>query len=119
MLSQLASLSALAEQTAHSFPDIDDPNDFDSEGGGDQTVLRPAQGGPAGPGGNDQKAAGDSPVDAESGAEKAEPETTGNEQRDAEVEHEEPEIDGDATVLVSPGDLPAGTAHLADRGRDS
>ena len=36
VLSQLASLSALAEQTASAFPDLDDPSDLES----DQTVLR-------------------------------------------------------------------------------
>ncbi len=40
VLSQLASLSALAEQTASAFPDLDDPSEPDGESG-DQTVLRP------------------------------------------------------------------------------
>ena len=40
VLSQLASLSALAEQTANAFPDLDDPSDIES----DQTVLRESDG---------------------------------------------------------------------------
>ena len=42
VLNQLASLSALAQQTAQSFPEIDDLTDFDAEEG-DRTVLRPAE----------------------------------------------------------------------------
>ena len=74
VLSQLASLSALAEQTASAFPDLDDPSDLEPDGG-DQTILRPEGLPPAGP-------------DA-------------NADNDDEVE-----IDGDATVLVSPADTP-------------
>ncbi len=40
VLSQLASLSALAEQTASAFPDLDDPSELEGETG-DRTVLRP------------------------------------------------------------------------------
>lgn len=40
VLNQLASLSALAEQTAHSFPDMEDLDDFDGEQG-DRTVMLP------------------------------------------------------------------------------
>jgi hypothetical protein len=41
VLNQLASLSALAEQTAHAFPDLEDLDDFDGEQG-DRTVMMPA-----------------------------------------------------------------------------
>jgi hypothetical protein len=44
-------------------------------------------------------------VDAESGPELAE----------TADDDEEMEIDGDATVLVTPGDLPAGTEHLTQQ----
>ena len=40
VLSQLASLSALAEQTANAFPDLDDPADLEGDEPGDATVLR-------------------------------------------------------------------------------
>lgn len=119
VLGQLASLSALAQQTAHAFPDVDDLND--TEGGttggsgsdadvpaddfDDRTILVPAGTPAAGPQGKPQPAA-DNPVDAESGAERADPEPTG-----AASEANVP-VDGDATVLVAPGDLPAGTEHL-------
>ena len=46
VLNQLASLSALAEQTAHSFPDLEDLDDFDGEQG-DRTVMMPAAMAPA------------------------------------------------------------------------
>jgi hypothetical protein len=42
VLSQLASLSAIAEQTASSFPDLDDLDDFDAEHG-DRTITMPPQ----------------------------------------------------------------------------
>lgn len=82
VLSQLASLSALAEQTASGFPDLDDPSDLESGETGDRTVLRP--------GGHE--------TDAGLAAE----------------DTPEPAVDGDATVLVAPSDMPAGTAHLSD-----
>ncbi len=46
-MSQLASLSALAEQTASAFPDLDDPSDLEGEVG-DRTVMRPDMLPPAG-----------------------------------------------------------------------
>jgi len=109
VLGQLASLSALAQQTAHAFPDLDDLNspdehsDDDSDDGfGDQTVLMPAGGPAAGPPSKPQP----NPVDTESGAEQVEPGPVTSVPEDVAV-------DGDTTVLVAPGDLPAGTAHLS------
>ena len=89
VLSQLASLSALAEQTASAFPDLDDPTEPDGEAG-DQTVLRPESLPPAGPADGEPKATEDSAARSDSDL----------------------EVDGDATVFVSASDLPAGTEHL-------
>ena len=86
MLSQLASLSALAEQTASAFPDLDDPNELEGEAG-DRTVMRPEILPPAGP------------EDANAGSGK-------NGGKPSDDEGDELEIDGDATVLVAPSDLP-------------
>ena len=101
VLSQLASLSALAQQTASAFPDLDDPSELES----DQTVVREPNG-PAKPEATAEVPEDDAPtetvplVDTEKPADEQEP---------------EPEIDGDATVLVDPSDLPAGTGHLANQ----
>ena len=89
VLSQLASLSALAEQTASAFPDLDDPTEPDGEAG-DQTVVRPESLPPAGPADGEPKATEDSAAPSDSDL----------------------EVDGDATVFVSASDLPAGTEHL-------
>ena len=43
VLNQLASLSALAEQTAHSFPELEDLDDFEPENGQDKTVQSAAE----------------------------------------------------------------------------
>lgn len=113
VLGQLASLSALAQQTAHAFPDLDDLNapdeSTDDEVGdevhveyGDQTVLMPAGSPAAGPPSSKPQA---NPVNAESGPERVEPDSGPAGQPDNAV-------DGDATVLVAPADVPAGTAHL-------
>ena len=106
VLSQLANLSALAEQTAHSFPDLDEPEDPND---GDRTAENSAPQTADDTGAADEPPAddtspdkGEPPVDAESGPELAE----------TADDDEEMEIDGDATVLVTPGDLPAGTEHL-------
>ena len=88
VLSQLASLSALAEQTASAFPDLDDPSDLEPDAG-DQTILRPEGLPPAGPDGNGR---------------------TRTVADDGEVE-----IDGDATVLSRRRETPAGTEHLASK----
>jgi hypothetical protein len=80
-------LSALAEQTASAFPDLDDPNDLEGEVG-DRTVMRPDMLPPAG-------------VNEEGSAGKASSGKNGG----SSSEGEELEIDGDATVLVAPSDL--------------
>jgi hypothetical protein len=103
VLSQLASLSALAEETAHSFPDLEDPSDIDE---GDHTVLRPAGLSPSLPA--DQGAAGQP---SPNGSGKADGSENGQDE-----EADDLEIDGDATVLVAASDQPAGTAHLAPAG---
>ena len=90
VLSQLASLSALAEQTASAFPDLDDPNDLEAGEVGDRTVMRPDILPPAGLG-------EDSPAASKPGS-------TRNGGKPAD-EDDELEIDGDATVLVAPSDL--------------
>jgi hypothetical protein len=92
VLSQLASLSALAEQTASAFPDLDDPRDLEGEAG-DRTVMRPDMLPPAGP--NE-----DNPAASNTGRGK----NGGKGGRPAQ-EADELEIDGDATVLVSPSDF--------------
>ncbi len=109
VLSQLASLSALAQQTAHAFPDLDDLTSSDLQAAeedddelGDQTVLMPADAPAAVPPGRKPQP---NPVDAESGAEQVAPGAGTAGPADVAV-------DGDATVLVAPGDLPAGTEHL-------
>ena len=91
VLSQLASLSALAEQTASAFPDLDDPSDLEGEVG-DRTVMRPDMLPPAGLG--EDSSAGNRAGSGRNGGGKS-----GN-------EADELEIDGDATVLVAPSDLP-------------
>jgi len=90
VLSQLASLSALAEQTASAFPDLDDPNDLEGEVG-DRTVMRPDMLPPAGLG-------EDSPAASGAGS-------TKNGGKSSGEDDDEIEIDGDATVLVAPSDL--------------
>ena len=137
VLNQLASLSALAEQTAHSFPDFDDlDDDLDGEQG-DRTVTMPPMTAPALPrqqGPSDAPAGevGDTPPApaASDGADAADQEGVGEQDESATetrvfaaVQDQEADpdgaddddtmpIDGDATVMVAPSDLPAGTAHL-------
>ncbi|HJY45324.1 MAG TPA: DivIVA domain-containing protein [Propionibacteriaceae bacterium] len=89
VLSQLASLSALAEQTASAFPDLDDPSDLEGEVG-DRTVMRPEMLPPAGLG-----------EDSSAGSKAS----TGRDRDKASDEGDDIEIDGDATVLVAPSDL--------------
>jgi hypothetical protein len=89
VLSQLASLSALAEQTASAFPDLDDPSDLEGEVG-DRTVMRPDMLPPAGI--NEDSSAGSNAG------------SSGRNGGNAD-EGQELEIDGDATVLVAPSDL--------------
>ena len=90
VLSQLASLSALAEQTASAFPDLDDPSDLENGEIGDRTVMRPDMLPPAGVG--EDSSAGN----------KGRPSPRNGGKPD---DGHELEIDGDATVLVSPSDL--------------
>lgn len=97
VLNQLASLSALAQQTAQSFPEIDDLTDFSSEEG-DRTVLRPADAGPALPEADDQRERTNG-HQASSAAPPEEPEDSAQ---------PEPELDGDATVVIPAGSVPPG-----------
>jgi cell division septum initiation protein DivIVA len=130
VLSQLASLSALAEQTANAFPDLDEPSDIESEEAGDQTVVRPA--GQAAGGQNrtdDDVAIEDDPTQlvstqspgAPAGPNRPKSQPGGK----AETSNKpgsgssEPEVDGDATVLVPPSEHPAGTEHLPGQRRPS
>jgi cell division septum initiation protein DivIVA len=92
VLSQLASLSALAEQTASAFPDLDDPKDLEGEVG-DRTVMRPDMLPPAGP-------SEENPARSKAGLGK-----NGGKGGKPSAEADEIEIDGDATVLVGPSDL--------------
>jgi len=170
VLNQLASLSALAEQTVHAFPDIEDLDEFDAEQG-DRTVMMPpsapptmprsgdrppapstapeqdhnlsgsgkADGGTAGGSSDDESATETrvfqpvtdsddtiersarartdgsserSPVEQSPGNDPSGNDSSGNDTEDTM------EIDGDATVMVPPAQLPAGTAQL-HRGTDS
>ena len=89
VLSQLASLSALAEQTASAFPDLDDPSDLEGEVG-DRTVMRPDMLPPAGL--NEDSSQGNNASTRRGGGKSSD-------------EGDDIEIDGDATVLVAPSDL--------------
>jgi cell division septum initiation protein DivIVA len=118
VLSQLASLSALAEQTANAFPDLDEPLGIEgAEQSGDQTVVRPA--GPAsGRRGGQDAPADDATTETVSkqppgGPVKSNPQSKGP-GRGGEPE---PEVDGDATVLVPPSQRPAGTDRLSGQRR--
>ena len=105
VLHQLASLSALAEETAQSFPELEDPAEMDREQG-DQTVLRPSNLNPTLPKGGPaagQKQSSDSTKVVETRA-PAKPETSTG----------EPEVDGDATIRAT-SDTPAGAQHLAGK----
>jgi cell division septum initiation protein DivIVA len=132
VLSQLASLSALAEQTANAFPDLDEPSEIEGEEAGDQTVLRPTGQAPDRQHRTDQdRAVEDDPtqvVARQSPAAtkpSAQPKpapprpagrTEGPKTGSAEPE---PEVDGDATVLVPPSEHPAGTERLSGKQRPS
>ena len=132
VLSQLASLSALAEQTANAFPDLDEPSEIEGEESGDQTVLRP---GGRVPGGQNRA---DDGVPSEDDPTNVVPASPGRPARPSGDKaatsrppgktetpskggpaQPEPEIDGDATVLVPPSDRPAGTQHLPGQRRPS
>jgi hypothetical protein len=95
VLNQLASLSALAQQTAQAFPDLEDLSDFNAEEG-DRTILRPSDAAPALP-------ATEEPREI----------TNGHTNGDFDKGNAEPELDGDATISIPAVDsMPAGTAHL-------
>jgi hypothetical protein len=83
-------LSALAEQTASAFPDLDDPKDLEGEVG-DRTVMRPDMLPPAGP--------------DEDNTTNARQNKNGGKGGTSSEEADDIEIDGDATVLVTPSDL--------------
>ncbi len=119
MLNQLASLSALATQTAQSFPEIDDLTDFDGEDG-DRTVMQPAGLAPALPP-EAKKAAGkeDGKREDTNGHAQAGGRTTTTPTERPQAGNDtpsEPELDGDATIVIPVGAVPSGTAHLKGEG---
>lgn len=107
VLNQLASLSALATQTAQSFPEIDDLTDFDGEDG-DRTVMQPAGLGPSLP---VDKKENSSPRRATNDDDPTERPQAGNNTSS------EPELDGDATIVIPAGAVPSGTSHLKAEGK--
>ena len=118
VLSQLASLSALAEQTANAFPDLDDPADLEGDEPGDATVLRSRPSGAARARTTSRRTTHRPRRWKRSGA-YAEAGGRGQNGVPARlrwrkaVPQPEPEVDGDATVLISSTDVPAGTQHLS------
>jgi len=116
VLNQLASLSALAQQTVSSFPDLDDLGEFNGEEG-DQTVLRHPGAPPARPGTRPGTPVGESSA-APSAAESPDTDTDTDADPDATHPAGLPAVDGDTTVMVPVGSPPAGTAHLAGGRRD-
>ena len=118
MLGQLASLSALAEETANAFPDLDDLDDLEGDESGEATLLRS---GPSEPGkGPDEVQADEAATETVSSAPTRSPKATegkGGGSRGGSggksAPQAEPEVDGDATVLISSNDVPAGTQHLS------
>jgi DivIVA protein len=125
VLNQLASLSALAQQTAQSFPEIDDLTDFDAEQG-DRTVLRPAQASPALPAADDPHEQTNGHAISDSGESKTS-DATASDPTEIDDDHtterslqpgsepaEEPEMDGDATVVIPAGNVPAGPPRPSD-----
>jgi hypothetical protein len=110
VLNQLASLSALAQQTAQSFPEIDDLGEFQGEEG-DRTILRPAGAGPALP-------ESDDPREQTNGhASERKPETAEIDD-DSPTERVDADVDGDATIVIPSGTVPSGTAHLKAEAND-
>ena len=116
VLSQLASLSALAEQTANAFPDLDDPADLEGDEPGDATVLRsgPSRAARA------RTTSGGRRTDRDGGERSGAYAEAGGRGQNGVPAHpgggkavREPEVDGDATVLISSNDVPAGTQHLS------
>lgn len=128
VLNQLASLSALAQQTAQSFPEIDDLTDFPADDG-DRTILRPADAGPALPetGESREQTNGHAREPRAEVSDLAEHPTNEHPADDDPTERpglaeshesheshesEEAEVDGDATIVIPAGSIPSGTAHL-------
>ena len=111
VLNQLASLSALAQQTAQSFPEIDDLTDFGAEEG-DRTIMRPADAGPALPETDEahEQTNGHAREPQEQRPDDDPTERLGAESH--ESAEEEAEVDGDATIVIPAGNIPSGTAHL-------
>ena len=111
VLNQLASLSALAQQTAQSFPEIDDLTEFGAEEG-DRTIMRPADAGPALP---ETDEAHEQTNGHARESQEQRPDDDPTERLGAES-HEsaegEAEVDGDATIVIPAGNIPSGTAHL-------
>jgi cell division septum initiation protein DivIVA len=133
VLSQLASLSALAEQTANAFPDLDEPSEIESEElPGDQTVIRPAgqaQGvrdrtdkdvpaddGPTQTTAPESSAAAPGRPNTQPKPGPTRPGGKGESSK-AGSAGSDPEVDGDATVLVPPSQRPAGTDHISGQRR--
>ena len=124
VLNQLASLSALAQQTAQSFPEIDDLTEFDGEDG-DRTVLQPAGSAPAMPsedkreqtGGHDEAASQPTSQPTSQGAQQVPTDDDPTERPfrpDSPSGHDrsvEADLDGDATIVIPAGSIPSGTSH--------
>ncbi|MET1007538.1 MAG: hypothetical protein ABWX96_18450 [Propionibacteriaceae bacterium] len=112
VLNQLASLSALAEQTAHAFPDMEDLDDFDGEQG-DRTVMMPASAAPSLP---QPSSAAAQPVSDQTVSD----ETVSQEPASDEPALEEPPLEDDSTILVAEAETPTvGSASpSADDGSD-
>jgi hypothetical protein len=104
VLNQLASLSALAQETAHSFPDLEDPSDLENES--DHTVLRPENLSPSLPADQGQGGKAGTP----NGAAKGEAKAAGK--AEGKAGEENVDVDGEATLLAAASDKPAGTQHL-------
>jgi cell division septum initiation protein DivIVA len=106
VLSQLASLSTLAQETAQSFPELEEPEDLEREQG-DQTVLRPPHLDPSLPKGGKGSQKQNSAEESES---RREPTATKTGDKSGETE-----TGGDSTVLAAASDRPAGTANPAGK----
>jgi cell division septum initiation protein DivIVA len=105
VLGQLASLSALAQETAQSFPELEEPTELEREQG-DQTVLRPPNLDPSLPkadkaGRGKQDSAKDSAIAEEPTVNKG----------DDSAGKANPEAD--STVRVAASDRPAGVPQMA------
>ena len=106
VLSQLASLSTLAQETAQSFPELEEPGDIEREQG-DQTVLRPPDLDPSLPKGSKSGEKPESSTDSGRTEERAADKT--------EESPAKPQAEQDSTVLGAASERPAGTDHLAGK----